>query len=46
MKLTIVVPAYHEADRITQSLQDLSAADTHINHFDELTDARLLSLAA
>lgn len=26
IKLTIVVPAYHEADRITQSLQDLSAA--------------------
>jgi dolichyl-phosphate beta-glucosyltransferase len=26
IKLTIVVPAYHEADRITQSLQDLSDA--------------------
>lgn len=26
IKLTIVVPAYHEADRITQSLKDLSAA--------------------
>lgn len=26
IQLTIVVPAYHEADRIAQSLQDLSAA--------------------
>lgn len=26
LRLTIVVPAYHEADRITKSLQDLSAA--------------------
>lgn len=26
IELTIVVPAYHEADRISQSLQDLSAA--------------------